>query len=762
MSKHLDINFLSLNRQDGLDQDKLPGVRVTVVPRGAVRARKNDRLAIYLSFENPVNLSSTQIDKLLESLETTYYEQTGTVTSAMKTVTQELNELLLNQNLKNSGRGHQMVAFLYLIVVRGEHLYLSESGPIHGILIKQDDLEHFYDPQAAGRGLGVSRSAGMRFFQSELKAGMVLVMTPFLPKGWKESTLENAFGQSLNTLKRRFLGDAGLEMSGMLLQAKAGNGAFNLIHEEVDAKPTPAIEKPPRTRASLLEIIKKKKESVPSEPSSWEPVTIETPEQPAAKEDYDEPVIHTSPLNPGVETPDSSTVTDEAATTPETSSPSDLPPWLIKGGGWVLKTIRKLVGATQGFLERALPGDEDGVPTSAFAIVAVAVPLVVVAIASVVYLQLGKGQQYDLYFGEAQRAAEIAEFENDRVKERFAWEIVITNLDIAEFYYVTDESSALRVKTQKVLDDMDGIKRLDFQPAMAELGRNVKISRIIATQKDLFLLDEESGSVMRAWLTGTGYEIDSEFRCRPGKYGTLIVQNIIDIANFPQPIQDNSKIFAMDENGVLLICGEDVPPTAVVLTPPDNNWGIPTAIAYENGNIYVLDPLGNAVWIYFETTDEALKNEEIPVFPDSPTFFFVNEVPNMQGAVDIAMNRDDLYILYADSHIVTCTFSTLPEAPTHCNDPALYLDNRPGNESGPYLTGADLTYIFHTPPPEPSLYFLDPYTRSFYHFTLRMNLIQHYQSQADLPAGNASAIAISPTRAVFMAVENQIYQAFFP
>jgi hypothetical protein len=60
------------------------------------------------------------------------------------------------------------------------------------------------------------------------------------------------------------------------------------------------------------------------------------------------------------------------------------------------------------------------------------------------------------------------------------------------------------------------------------------------------------------------------------------------------------------------------------------------------------------------------------------------------------------------------------------------------------------------------LFYLDPADQAIYHFSLRLNLVQVYQPQADFPAGPITAFAISPTRSVFIAQENEVYIAYLP
>jgi len=43
-----------------------------------------------------------------------------------------------------------------------------------------------------------------------------------------------------------------------------------------------------------------------------------------------------------------------------------------------------------------------------------------------------------------------------------------------------------------------------------------------------------------------------------------------------------------------------------------------------------------------------------------------------------------------------------------------------------------------------------------------LSLIQQLRSETDLPAGVVTAYAISPTRSIFIALDNQVLIAFLP
>jgi hypothetical protein len=135
----------------------------------------------------------------------------------------------------------------------------------------------------------------------------------------------------------------------------------------------------------------------------------------------------------------------------------------------------------------------------------------------------------------------------------------------------------------------------------------------------------------------------------------------------------------------------------------------------------------------------------------------------MLNVIDFAVDREQLFLLYNDPYQTsTCTFSTLEEAPTTCVEPENYTDPRPGRESGPTIEDAIFLQIQHTQPPEPSLYYLDPISRSIYHFSLRLNLVQQYRPQVGFEEGPISAFAISPSRFIFIAMYNKVFISALP
>ncbi|HNB53470.1 MAG TPA: hypothetical protein PK530_16085, partial [Anaerolineales bacterium] len=324
-------------------------------------------------------------------------------------------------------------------------------------------------------------------------------------------------------------------------------------------------------------------------------------------------------------------------------------------------------------------------------------------------------------------------------------------------YQITDETSALRAEAQTVLDQLDTVVRLSYVPVLSTpLADNVTISRMAASADNLYLLNRDVGNVVRVWQSGRGYETDQTFRCGPLPNESLIVGPLIDIAVLPPINYLDAQVLGMDANGILVYClNEADAPIPVPLFPPDSNWGSPRAFALDNDILYVLDPQTNAVWVYYGSNYE---------FTSRPRLFFDADVPPMSDVIDLAVDRGELYLLHQDGHITICTFG-FDIQPTRCTDPAPFTDSRAGLVSGATLTGTQFAEIAFTPPPDPSIYMLDPLQQAIYHLSLRLTLQRQYRPQltGDTPRDTVpTAFVIGPNRLAYLAFGNQVWVASLP
>jgi len=746
MTTSLDLILLPLYRLDGQDQPELPGLSAARPPRRASRGRSLDRLVIHLALEGTAPLSPNGYAKLGGHLTDTYYKSSGSSTAAMRTVTEWLNDYLLERNMRGASRGMQSVGLFTLAVARGNRLYLAQSGPTHTYLISQNGGQHFHDPDIAGRGLGMARATTIHYHQVEINPQDAILISANPPAYWTPAFLGNLHGLSLMKLHVSLIRPAETEFEAGLIQVVEGDGKLRVLRPEPTSSRPGSIESGPQPSPGMAT---PKKATAPQVVKPDIQVAEASPEE----------------LSPPIAKPQ--TPIERSPTLSRESTPKNQPerrqrkPPREKIIGPALLKIFQAFGTFWGhaaksgkeFLKRLLPDDSlFTIPTRWMVFTAVAVPLVVVAIAASVYFKRGQGRMFEEYYLQAQYAAEQALQLENPAELRAGWNTVLDYLDQAEAYQQSGDSQAMRNYALTVLDRLDGVERLNFQPILLDdLPSDVVIKRVVATKADseLYMLNETNGHVLHATRTDRGYALDAEFVCGPVQK-PLIVGPLVDIVALPIDDPNKADVMGIDANGNLLQCivgsSESL---AYQMPPPDMNWGTPTSAVLDSGNLYILDPLTNAVWVFWESDG----------LSELPTLFFDEEVPPMREVIDITVNRDELYMLHPDGHLTTCTFGY----PTHCTDPAEFKRQRDGlTESVLTMDGAVFSEIQFAPPPDASLFMLEPETRSIYHFSMRLTYQKQYRPQSDLPSGRATAFSISANHQAFLAIGNQIYLAPLP
>jgi hypothetical protein len=808
MNSSINLNLLPIARQAGIDKAELPDMFAVTPPRRTARGRETDSLVIYLTMTGNSPLAPEAHAQLLQQLAQKFYKTAGSLTSALRTVAEALNLHLLDRNLRSTSVGRQGIGQLILVALKSDTLYLAQSGDVHAYLVKPKETQHFYDPHTSGRGLGISRMTPMRFLQATLEMEDFLVLATLPSPDWFNTPPVNPQPQGIEVFRRQLLESGGPDFNAVILQAQAGSGKLKLLKPRTDAPsmappaPTPEPVEPqafgqptedkklgiPSTLAPTPEpagpSTQDQKPGMPSRMPgniSPQPGEVQTPAE-SPSEAAALPVRTSS--QPSV--PYESTPSRLETPAGETSFPVDLPlkqspgqvktgaestnlrlnplarfftsirPTLAKVGAAILKALRSAMSTLSRALLRLLKNllpDADvlRLPPSAMVFIALAIPLILATIGGMVYLQRGRAQQHELLFQQAQEDADYAATLTNPLEQHLAWQTVLGDLDKAEYYAVTSQSQALRTKAIASLDSLDAVKRMNYQQSIVGgLDSGVKVTQMVATATDLYLLNAEQGAVLRAIMTGRGYEIDPDFECGP-TYGPVNVGPLIDIAELPPGSFENVSLLAMDSNGNLLYCVVGSQPYSAAMTPPHTGFGGPVAMALDRGDLYILDPKVNAVWIY--------RNMEVI---EQPRLFFGDDIPPMQDVIDLAAYNDDLFMLHADGHITKCTYSGLAESPTRCDDPYPYSDNRPGKIHGPTIEDTLFSHIYFLSFPERSIYLLDPHNQAVFYFSVLLNLQCQYQPEEPITKGEATAFAISPNRTAFIAIGNYIYYAAMP
>lgn len=301
-----------------------------------------------------------------------------------------------------------------------------------------------------------------------------------------------------------------------------------------------------------------------------------------------------------------------------------------------------------------------------------------------------------------------------------------------------------------------GITRLQFNPAFsANLG--IEISRMAASDTDLYLLNATNGEVLRALPTnnGRGFQLDTTFSCKPDKYGEVTVGALVDILALPSLNLNNATLLGIDAMGNLLYCAPGQVAQAIPLPTPDTNWGRVTAFVMDGGNLYVLDAPARAVWVYTGKDGS---------FIDRPYFFFSGQTPEKQDVIDLAISGDDLFMLHADGHLSTCSYSRIALKPTRCVDPTPLVNPFAAYQGADLFASAHFTQILFTMPPDSSALLLDADNQNLMRFAPRslelQNQLRPTTGTANpIPAGAVGAVAIAPNHVLYAAVNGQVYFA---
>jgi hypothetical protein len=807
-----DLNILPIHLQQGRQRPDTGGLQAFSPPRRAARGRDEDILILSLSFEPADEIMTDTRQTWLNHLAHTFFKTSGTVTAALRSLIDTLNLTIMERNIKTAQDGIAVIGAVNLAVVHRHSLYIAQSGPTHAYVLNHQGLQHYTDSSHTDRGLGVSRTANIRYYQDDLGTGAYLFTTDSPPESWRDSLLFSDHFPSMDQLRRRLLNQAPAELNVGLVQLLPGEGRINLIRPISRGAGTDSVqaqEAQPETRPE--NIAPKSDEAAQESPMDSAP----QPEEVVDKEIHDhareiepgpsrEPVVpeeapqqqpHHKPQSQvddqnqarapqgtplshlrSVPEPDPSRAGERVRTGRETGAAAreklnaqkeQIEEKGLKGLAAALSWWRNARQSVDTFFKdliaRLNPGEAGETPRlskGTLVFIAVAVPLIVVAITVGVYLARGKTQQYSYYYNQAEIYAQAAAATSDPSAARNNWVQALTFVTEAETFKSTDESIILKARVQDALDLLDGAIRLDYRPALiGELYSEINITRIVSYGADLYLLDEAGGRVIHASRLSQGYEVDPDFVCAAGIFEGGAVGDLVDMVSLPINNPYQAHVAGIDAAGNLAYCASGMDPIVLPLPSPVGNAGEITAIAYNSGYLYALNPSANTIRVYLATNGQ---------FLDTPTEFFeganMADIPDLNQITDLAANGPELYLLRVDGMTVDCTTSGLADDPVKCENPVSYVDGRIGLEEQPVtMPAAEYTSVLYTSPPDPSVSILDASSGDIYRFSQRFRLYQRLRpsfGEYEIENPTATAFTIGIDRVAFLAFGNQVFFAY--
>jgi hypothetical protein len=780
----IDLNILSLYRLNGKEQTNLPGLMAFAPPRRAARGRARESLLVSLLLSGNTPFTAEEYRNLVTNAAAAYHSTGGALTSALRAAAESINRALLERNLSSSGRGQYVIGWLTLASLRESQIILLQCGPTHVLSLSGGSSLHLYDPALSGKGLGISQSISHFYSQIPLQPGDRLLLCPKLPPAWENGLDSDRGLPTLEANRKRMLSLVKEDVSGALIQVTEGTGIINLALDETppalppqpgNASPDAIPLKLARETDARAEVVERAREeqpsayAIPPQPAQASEALVEQLASAGMTRQFPPSIPRAKPPEPIMESTlpaeDEEKVGFEPVDISSAArrSPEEIAQRRAEGqrqaarvavtGIQTWRRFTEQVGARiRKFLPNLLPGGDSDIslPVPAMAFISILIPLLVVTIAVVVYMRFGRSSQYETYIAQAQVLREQAMSETDPVRQRDAWNNVLQRVVQAESYHVTSDTIAMRQEAQTRLDVLLGITRLNFSPVFSS-GINAEISRMVASDSDLFMLDATQGSILRA-VVGRNYELDATFDCKPGENGNNTVGSLVDLLVLPKLNTLNSSVMGVDAAGNLLYCAPGQVSKAISLTPPSTNWGRVTAMALDGGKLYVLDAPARAVWIYTETDG---------VFNDAPLIFFGVQIPDIQDAIDIAVNGDELYLLHADGRVTYCMHSHLDGVPTRCDSPVTLVNRFPAYDETDVFAQAHFTQMMLAGLPDSTAILLDADGQSLYRLSSRGFELQGILSAAvgNLPTGSLSAMTTGPNHILYLALGNQVYVA---
>lgn len=793
-----DLYVYALNLQNGQELDELPGLLVAAPPKRTARGRENDLLMVYLTLKGSGSIPPDDLQRLLGQLAEKYYQMGGTVTAGMRLAADLLNDYLLTRNLRGVKDNWQAEGGLGLAVLRRDTLYITRLGQVSAYVMVQKDVQVISDFDGSEHGLGIGRVISLRYTQVALQAGCLLFFSANPPASWTVQNLAGSPALSIDALRRRLLNQAPGQLQAAVFQFQPGKGQIlrrrlrpgaasgaKPAAEAMDEQPAGKTETPARAATETLEA-PETPAVVAAEPLVSEPAeraAAESPSEHSAEARVAPPAAQAgdrprptrpprthvdAPMLPTLEANHESAPAVRPARPPrerrlrpatsEQLKRSLAPAWR----GWSRFTAR--AGQSAGTLvQRTLPGTEVGAPAGisrgTMLFIAVLVPLLVVAAAMTVYLQSGRGEQYRAAYEQAVQFVLQAEQQTDPALARNLYSQAYTALDRADLYGVTEDSMALRNKVDEAFDRIENINRLTLTPAILSGGlpSSILVQRMVVADTDLYLLDANSGNIIRLYKTSNAYQytIDPTFECGPNTLTSRKIGPLIDLAALPPGSRDNATVLGMDANGTLLYCGPDQKAAAVDLIIPDSGSAKLKRFVLNKSLLYVLDE-GN--WRVLRYLGDVEQN-----FSDEPILFFGSTPPPLNDVISMAVHEDELYMLRANGFLADCIFS-LVTFTAKCTDPATFTDMRTGKSIQTQLVPATrFTQVTTTSILGPSVFLLDVASSSVYRYTMRLNLESIISFRAPpgekLPEGAPTAFTVLSGQAIFLAYGNQVYSA---
>jgi hypothetical protein len=813
MSSYLPEILAAQFSNGAFSESLTAGNLVVPSPRRAARGRTGEFLFVALDLQTRTPMPSSELNRLSALMAQVYFETPGSVTAALRAAFVAANAEVLPFSQATTPIGPMASGIVQLhalcAVLREGEIYLGFAGNVLALVLAENTAG-IYPPSgdSPSRALGTMLNVDLRYGHVSLSGTATVILAASPAPGWSAAVPSGLANLSLRSIAERMAQQNGSrpESTGSLIvrlspepspeKSASTSRRFLFLPQKQPAKnplplgsaksPAPSILHAQTVgvaegRTTIAKSVPGKDalDSSRALPVSTMPASeikiprvMEIPVAPA----FSDRRVESPPLPEPKDRPSPASQTrihSHAAVALSTPEPGLSPREALSAFGHSFRvTLAAALDAVRTFLAGILPrgvlqeNDRFSLPPVVLLGTAVAIPLLAVAAAAVLYFRQGYAMEFSRWMQEARTQAAVANAQTDPLLARGAWQKTFDFVKSAAKYGSSDEMITLQNHAARMLDNFDGITPLEFHPAVSGgLEADARITVLLALDRELYALDSTRDRVLRLQLGQGGYQLDDTFLCQAGDYPDISVGSLADILWVPDisigtqapSSTRGGAVVAMDGKGTLLYCPPGGKSMAGKLVAPRTGWSTPASIGYYNGRLYVLDPEKNGFWRY-EMSDSG-------GFDQTPTDYFSGDHPSLADAVDFVVASGEVFFLHADGHVTRCQYDPLYEPASGdstggelCED-ILFNDTRPGRTAGPQIQDALLSRMYYNEPPEPTLFFLDPLGRGAYRFSMALNFISRYRVTIAPEQREATALAVSTDKVLYIAVGNQIYYA---
>jgi len=638
---------------------------VLVVDPGSFPGSTRDDFGLYALVElsglvlPPPDLQQSLLDILKEE----FYQSSGSVSASLQQAVMEINQALYDFNLE-SVREDRQGGGITCIALRGSDLYIAQGGPAVAYLIEPDRVSRFpeYSPwfddddseDIAARPLGASRQFKSELEHCQLQAGDFIVLS------------ESILGQTASTEQiedAMFPGDVNLTTERLADLAVEGD---DISFAVIEIQPELASWGESVLQEERVEDVA----SLASQPvvRRSEPKRRRTVGQRAtgAKRSRGGFIRPTWPRLDGAKLSHSAKI-----------GLTSLWAHILLGLGFVwsnvkVLAVRILPGTRE--LEIETGGKRKAPPAKTkpsqrkppkpllgpikrsklLKYVAVAIPVVVLVIVGLVYLERERAA-YDAH----DQLIQTAKAKYDQALSEMA-DVDLARSLLADALNLLDEAKTvlpvaveppnLRKDILKNVDQINLVERLYWIPRLHQYTNpNTDLSRIVVDGINVYVLDEGTDQVFGYVLNETedGFQDSSEDPAliKEGEQvGDVVVSDLLDMNWMPAGSgRQTGNLIVVDKKGALL----DYSPTWGVRDRPlaaTDEWLYPQVVSGFYGNLYVLDAQLNQILKYLPTTAEG-------GYGNPPVHYIDEDVEvDLTGVVDMGIDGN-IYVLFANGKI---------------------------------------------------------------------------------------------------------------